>query len=247
MKKPQHCVVFDLDGTLTRKRPKGAPLFNIVDDVMPEVAKKAMYAMREKYEEIEKTRGLTANDSINWFLEGLVVMSGVGFTVKEAEHAILNSSSADAREGVKKCFQHLKSLSIPIAVVSFGVAPFIRAFLKRNDLTSLVDRIYGVEFITDHNDRIVDHHGHTIVHPENKDFWSRQFADEWGIAHDKILAVGDSTGDRRLGHHKHLRIGVAHDEQEKAHIQPHMGHVVITDDFTPVHNWLLTHINQQEE
>ncbi|MEK7103293.1 MAG: hypothetical protein AAB870_03025, partial [Patescibacteria group bacterium] len=73
---------------------------------------------------------------------------------------------------------------------------------------------------------------------KSKGKFSKLFADKHGVSYENILAVGDSSGDANLGHLKENRFGIAKDYSEAGRLAEYMGTVAVTEDFTPVKNWL---------
>ncbi|MBI4458328.1 haloacid dehalogenase-like hydrolase [Candidatus Uhrbacteria bacterium] len=251
MNTPSHVVVFDNDGTFTPKGPGNAiSLVNTVDNNagLPETAKKELQALRDEYMAPVLNGALSHRDQREWMHGTLGIYHRHGLDLNRARGAV---SRLSIRPGVKECLILLRDAGIPRAIVSFGVADFIEAYLATHGIAGMVDSVYAARL------RFFDGIGcygspenmaktgicdgydpDSIIVPANKGEASRHFADLYRVPHDRILAVGDSGGDKYLGHAKENRLLIASDDKEAAKISAFAGTVVVTDDFAPVTQWL---------
>ena len=104
-------------------------------------------------------------------------------------------------------------------------------------LSSFISKIYAANLVIK-DGLICGYRPETFVFSENKGVFSRQFARQYGVPAENILAVGDSAADARLGYLKKNRLGLARDQAEKEKIQEFFGEVIITETFDPVLEWL---------
>lgn len=233
-KRSDACVVFDLDGTLI---PRDDALMKQVNTrAMPAASYGDRMRLRDTYLIPAIEGRLPPELEPRWIIE-------------EIENYIRHRLDAAAwkralghvrlRPGVPEAIRQAHEMRLPTAIVSFGVADFVEHVLDAYGLYGPIDRVYAARLVHDGNDTIVGYHDHTVVHPGNKGDWSRAFADEFGVPHDRILSVGDSIGDRNLGYLRELRVGIAETEAQAEEIRPHMGQVVVTQDFMPVWELLL--------
>ncbi len=235
MDNPKRCaVVFDFDGTLIHKH---GSLCRTVDDaaLSPE-ANQEMVRLREQYLDLAIRGQLTSEKEADWLMKTLDAYVNDGLTPERAHEAL---RGVILRPGARQCLEWLHREGVPVAVVSYGVTPFIEAVLRSNGSRGFVDRIYATELaVSSETGRFCAYDAASLVLPLNKGEWSRHFADANGVPHERLIAVGDSGGDKFLGHLKERRIGIAKDEAEAAKFGSHMGQVVITEDFAPVTEWL---------
>lgn len=232
--KKRCAVVFDFDGTLVHKH---GSLCRTVDDaaLSPE-ANQEMIRLRGQCLDLAISGLLTPEKEADWLTRTLDAYVNDGLTPERARSVLENVT---LRPGAKECLEWLHGEGIPIAVVSYGVMPFIDTVLRTNGARTCVNRIYATELaVSSETGRFSSYDATSLVLPINKGECSRHFADVHGIPHDHLIAVGDSGGDKFLGHLKERRIGIAKDATEAAKFASHMGEVVITEDFAPVTAWL---------
>ncbi len=232
---PSRCaVVFDCDGTLI---PKNRSLCQVIDNAALTPKANAEMVKLRKYYLGRAVKGLlTVDEEADWLKKTLDTYIQHGLTRDRARGAV---QSVALRPGAKECLEWLHRSGVPTAIVSYGATPFIEKLLDANGARRFVNSIYSATLESDPETGRFHRYDHaSLVLPVNKGEWSRHFADSKGIPHENLIAVGDSGGDKFLGHLKERRLGIAKDNADAAKIAPFMGKVVITEDFVPVRRWL---------
>lgn len=228
-------VVFDFDGTLTPK--KYGSLIKIVENAcLPQ-------PWREKCQKLSKV--YNENNSLGVHLPTLE-RNLINITLRAYQECGLRReqwttalSGVKLRDGVALKIRKLANKGIRVGIISFGVADFIEYILKVNGLAGAVDRVYASRLIYDEaSGRVCGWDKRSVVRAFDKCLWSLRFAREYGIAPERLLAVGDSSGDRTLGLDGRLRMGIAKDAEEAKMISPYMGEVVVTRNFALVSDWI---------
>lgn len=233
-------VVCDFDGTFISK--SFVSLFDVMDKqcLTKEASEKAV-AMREKYLPMALSGSMTQKDGCEWLAETIKLYIESGLTKIKIRNIF---STIRLREGVVEFLEFAKAQGLPVAIISYGVVEFISAVLAINKASHLVDKIYATRLLSDVNDHlIVGYVPETYVLPDNKGEYSRAFADIHSVSHENILAVGDSGGDRKLGHLKENLFCIARDEKEKQKLESFAGTVIVSETFFPVIDWLRAKVN----
>ena len=231
-------MVFDFDGTITLKPPKGKSLFVALDEgVLPPEGRKAQKELYNQFIPKARAGTMTSSEDEVWLLESVKNYIRYGLTIEKARGALEN---IPIRSGVRECLEMLRREGVPTAIVSHGVAPLVELVLELHNIPvpELIHKVCAMRLITHPELGFTGYDKGTVVLPSTKGEWSRHFADLHGVPHDNILAVGDTSGDRLLGHLKENRLAIADDEAHAAAIAPFMGEVILTDDFSPVTAWL---------
>src|SRR3989338_1609509 len=234
----RHVVVLDCDGTLT---PKGKALLPVIDvrAVTPE-ATASLQALRDKYLARALSGELSPAQERDWLGGCLEIYVRLGLNLARGCSAV---AELPIRPGVRDCLRELRRRHIPVAVVSYGVAEFIEAYLARHRCLHLVRQIYAARlFWHQGGEQPTGYDRRSLVVPSNKGWWSRRFARLYRVPPSRILAVGDSGSDRTLGGLRENRFGLAKDETEAGVIAPFMGETAIDDSFDPATEWLLKKI-----
>ncbi len=234
-------VVFDFDGTLTPK--KTGSLFSVVDAAaLSPAANAEMQRLRTLYLGRAVNGTLTIEEETSWLEETLVAYIKDGLTqdrVRESLRGVV------LRPGVVECLEWLWRFGVPVAIVSYGATPFIEEVLEQNGTRSYIDRIFSATMeVSPESARFHSYDRASFVLPVDKGGWSRWFATTHGVLHENLIAVGDSGGDKYLGHLKERRLGIAKDDADAAKIAQFMGEVIVTEDFAPVTDWLRRTLNR---
>lgn len=228
-------VVFDFDGTLTPK--KYGSLMKIVENAcLPQSWREQCQKLRKAYNE---------NNTLGIYLPTLE-RNLINIALRAYRECGLSRSTwrtaldgVKLRDGVALKIRKLANKGIRVGIISFGVADFIEYKLKVNGLAGAVDHVYASRLIYDEaSGRVCGWNKRSVVHAFDKCLWSLRFARQYGIAPERLLAVGDSSGDRTLGLDGRLRLGIAKDREEATKISPYMGDVVVTKNFALVSDWI---------
>lgn len=234
MKKRTHVAVFDFDGTIT---PKDNSLFKTIDNsgmLSLEFLERAK-RMRDFFLPRALSGELTFEEEKDWFFQTVDLYADSKLSLEQMGKILTN---VRLREGVSLTLRLLKHWGIPVAIISYGFAEFIEIVLSHCKLNDYVSEVFSARLKTDACGFICGYHDKTVVLPANKGEFSRKFAARYAVPYKNILAVGDSGGDKRLGHLKENRLGIAQDEKEALKLKEFMGEVVVTETFWPVLNWL---------
>lgn len=222
-------VVSDVDGTLVPKR-NGA-LVKIVDDgVLPESANIELVALRAHYLAKIAAGLLTHLDEMIWLQKTLEMYVQHRVTRQAGQSAL---DGVALRDGVVETFRLLADAGVPVAAISHGCADFVEYVLGRHGLR--LDAVYACRLVHD-GDVVIGYDTTSIVVPAYKGDRSRHFADTQGVPHEGLIAVGDTHGDRFLGHEKDHRIGIAETEEDeqRLHATGAMGEVHRSETFHPI-------------
>jgi HAD superfamily phosphoserine phosphatase-like hydrolase len=231
----QEGVVLDFDGTVTDK--KLVSLFKVVDDrALPPEAKPDFQVLRDRYIPLAETGKLSAEKQLEWLAESFEIYIRHGLTRAGWMEAITRMVAF--RPGAIETIGALHAAGVPTAIVSYGSADFIEHALMLGGADGWIDEIYATRMRHGDDGRVVGYDRGTFVIQDNKGEWSLRFAEAYGIRPEDLLAVGDTAGDRYLGHLKDRRFGIAKDAAELAKIEPYMGAAVVSDGFGEARAWL---------
>jgi len=233
--RPRYGVVLDFDGTLTPKSL--GSLFRVVDThALPPEAEPDFKVLRERYNPLAETGKLSAELQQEWLAETFEIYIRHRLTREAWQLAI--ASALTLRPGSVGALVALHAAGVPTAIVSYGSIDFIEHALEIEGIDELVSEIYATRMRHDAAGLVVGYDRETFVTQENKGEWSLRFAEAHGILPENLLAVGDTAGDRYLGHLKEHRFGIAKDEADREKIAPYMGETAVSDDFHDARAWL---------
>lgn len=234
-------VVSDFDGTLLPKEALSTiHMVKKSGGLRPDILEKTSCRHR-RYLDMSLKGRLSDEEELSWLMTDLDAFICSDLTETTVRNALRD---ARLRPGAVETLRYLRDNGIPVAVISFGIAPFIRVVLEQNGAADLVSAVLAAELVIDRpSGRYVNYRRETLVTPANKGLRSRRFAAAHGVSPTRILAVADSYGDRTLGHRRDLRLGLAQDEAEAANLSAIMGEVIVTDTFYPVLDWLRHHLS----
>ena len=236
---PTYGVVFDCDGTLTPK--KLGSLFKVVDTrALPSEAEPDFKVLRDKYIPLASVGKLSPELQLEWLAETFEIYIRWRLTRQAWKQAIAGALSF--RPCAIETLAALHARGVPTALVSYGSTDFIEHALALGGADGFVTEIYATRMAHDEAGLVTGYDRASFVTQDNKGEWSRRFAEDFGIPPENLLAVGDTAGDRHLGHLKENRFGLAKDEEERALIEPHMGETAVSDDFAPARAWLSRHL-----
>lgn len=240
---PQCAVVFDFDGTLTPR--SYVSLFNIVEKgVLSDHYLKETGILRNKYIPKAMNGTITHQEESAWITENIDIFRKAGTTMDQIKNAL---KDVRLRSNVVDCMALLKDKRIPVAVISYGVLQFIETVLKNNHALELVDSIYAAKLEIDKSTgSVTGYDPNTILLPHEKGIASVHFAKSVRVQESNILAVGDSLVDSLLGSSKENRFGIAENEKQLETIKNVMGTCAISQDFSPVIDWLLNKIDNKK-
>jgi len=232
-------VIFDMDGTLTRKGPS---VWATIDEhAISAPCRRKLDALRERYLQPAIDGTLSVQGEIDWLIGTLDAYVQDGLASDTMQSAIKDMK---LRAGVVECMRMLDLHGIPVAIVSYGIAQAIETILRANGVPiehSLYDAIFAARLTGTGRNEAILYTGYdeaSLVIPSNKGEWSEAFASRHNVRVDNLLAVGDSGGDRFLCPLKKNRLGLAGDAKEAMKLQKFMGTVIVTDDFSPVTAWI---------
>jgi HAD superfamily phosphoserine phosphatase-like hydrolase len=232
-------VVFDFDGTLTRKGPS---LWAAIDaHAISDECRGVMDGLRARYMGAAIDGTLSRDGELEWLLGTLNGYLADGLSEAGVRHA---AGKVELRPGAVECLRFLEERAVPVAIVSYGIAQAIASVLEANAVPAehgVFGCIYASRLTVDGGDGQGTFTGFdpaTLVIPSNKGEWSARFAQRHGIDPDALLAVGDSGGDRFLCPRRENLLGIAKDDAEAEKLRGIMGGAVTTEGFGPVTAWL---------
>lgn len=227
-------LVLDFDGTLDPK--SYGSLYKVVDTkALPDAAKPEYETLRDKYLPRVYDGTLQPTDELYWLRETLDIYIRHGLTRDRWMKAL---HSVELRPGARDLLAFARSKRIPMAIVSYGVADFIEWVLVSNGIDLVwFEEIFAAR-LQHAGGLVVGYEDSTFVYPDNKDEWSKRFADRQGIRTENLLAIGDSGADRKLGGLKGHRLGIAKDQKNADQMAPYFSEVVVTDSLDPAKAWL---------
>ncbi len=233
-------VVFDCDGTLFPREIQS--LMKLVDDhVLSAEAKQQTAKLRDFYLPLALSGTLTSEQERDWLIETIRIYANMRISENQLRDAL---HDARLRPGTADGLHELHASGVKLGVISCGVHPLIRVALELNGVSHLFKTIYAATMDMDSLGRFTNYHNNSFVIPKNKGEWSRLFAQVHGISDERLLAVGDSGGDRYLGILQKNRLGVIEKPEDASKLTEFTGGVVLVNDsFTPAINWLLQKIN----
>lgn len=226
-------AVFDVDGTLTFK--DGGALTHVVDrHALHPDGHEELGRLRDRFKPLAVAGTLAYQDELFWLKETFRVYAEYGLSRSGWEAAV---DTVAVRDGVLETFAWLAGHGIPVAAISYGCADFVERLAARHGIA--FDAIYAGR-MRHRGDVMVGADIATFVVPALKGDRSRHFADLHGVPHGRILAIGDSGGDRKLGHLKRNRLLIAEKESE-AEMLRGLGvarEVRVTMTFEPILDFL---------
>ncbi|MBU1915510.1 haloacid dehalogenase-like hydrolase [Patescibacteria group bacterium] len=235
-------VVFDCDGTLFNKNI--GSLMKLFDErALPQHGRDQAIELRDLYLPQALAGELSVRDELDWLAQTLDIYVDCRVTNKQVRALM---ADIRVRVGVTECLSELHARNVAVAIVSYGVRPLIVEAMIANGLQDAFDEIYAANLTANRVGRFVSHSRRTYVIPDNKGRWSRQFAKKHNVSLHRLLAVGDSAGDVKLGHFKKNRLGIAESVDEANKIRRYMGDTVVSQDFHSVTAWLLQKIDLQQ-
>lgn len=221
-------VVYDCDGTLIPK---------IVGALMPTVGRLGMgaegaaqmAAVQEKYVSVFASGGITGLQYRQWLLEELELYVRHQLCVADWHNALRH---VRLRPGVVELMTELHAARVPQCVISGAVADFVEYVLEINGARHLVEAVYAARLRHEPRGTVIGFDEDSLVHLDNKGEWSMYFAGLHRVRPSRIVALGDSIGDAKLGHLHGNRVGIAETEEEAEALRRFgiMGQVVVVDD-----------------
>lgn len=234
-------VVLDFDGTLIGSSYRSLPevlLQNLpADSEMRMEVSSLSRSCASRY----RAGLLSPAEEVAWLEETCRIFAGHGLRDRQISDCL---AGVRLRHGVRECLKQLRRRGVPVGIVSFGFAPFIRAVLNRNRADHLVTDVMAQELVFDETGTCVSWVSGTAATPSLKGRRSVAFSLSHGVPKSRLLAVGDSIGDRNLGCLKRNRIGLVEDQLDAAAIASFTHQVLVTSSFDPVTDWLLDKIDR---
>ena len=221
-------VAYDCDGTLIPKMV-GALMPTVARRGLVKEAAEQMNAVHAKYVGLFDSGAITGGQYRQWLVEEFALYVRHGLTVADWHRALAH---VRLRPGVVELMGELHAAKVPQCVISGAVADFVEYVLEINGARRYVDAVYATRLLHDPRGTVIGHDESSVVCMENKGEWSMYFAGLHRIDPRRIVALGDSIGDARLGHLRANRVGIAESEQEAQYLRglDIMGQVVVVDD-----------------
>lgn len=220
----------DVDGTWTA-RSQTALVQVVSDYALPSEANTEMISLRKRFMARASDGRLTPEEEMEW-LQKTLGAYGAHRLTRQAWQAALDR--VILRAGVVETYAWCAMVGLRACAISYGCADFIEYVARRHGIR--IDAVYAGRLIHDDNDIVVGYAEETLTIPAQKGERSRHFADTHGVPHERVIAVGDTGGDRHIGHLKEHRIGIAETGEiaERLRALDIMGEIHVTDSFFPV-------------
>jgi len=221
-------VVYDCDGTLIPKMV-GALMPVVAQLGLAEEATEEMNAVHSKYVVLFDAGVITGAQYRGWLMEEFELYVRHRLTAAAWQSALAH---VRLRPGVVELMGELHAAGVRQCVISGAVAEFVEYVLEINGARHLVDAVYAAKLLHDPRGTVIGYDEDSFVHLENKGEWSMYFAGLHRIDPRRIVALGDSIGDARLGHLRANRIGIAETREHAEALAALgvMGQVVLVDD-----------------
>lgn len=221
-------VVYDCDGTLIPKMV-GALMPTVGRLAMSAEAAAEMKAIQARYVALFERGLIDGAQYRQWLLEEFELYIRHRLCVADWQTALRH---VRLRPGTVELMAELHAARVPQCVISGAVGDFVEYVLEINGARHLVEEVYAARLLHDPRGTVIGYDESSLVHLENKGEWSMYFAGRHRIDPRRLVALGDSIGDARLGHLRANRIGIAESEAEAALLRELdiMGQVVVVDD-----------------
>jgi len=220
-------VVYDFDGTLIPKMI-GALMPVVAQLGLAEEAMEDMHAVHSKYIGLFDAGIITGAQYRAWLVEEFELYIRHRLTAADWQTALAH---VRLRPGVVELMAELHAAGVRQCVISGAVADFVEYVMEINGASRLVEAVYAAKLLHDPRGTVVGYDENSFVHLENKGEWSMYFAGLHRIDPRRVIALGDSIGDARLGHLRANRIGIAETREQAAVLASLgiMGQVVVVD------------------
>lgn len=220
-------VVYDCDGTII---PKAATaLMPLVGRLgLAAEAARAMQAVHAKYAPLFEAGAITSAEYRQWLIDEFELYVRHRLSAADWRRALAH---VRLRPGTVELMRELHAADVPQCVISGAVADFVEYILEINGARDYVDQVYAARLVHDPRGTVIGYDEPSIVCMDNKGEWSMYFAGLHRVSPRRVVAVGDSIGDRRLGHLRAHRVGIAENADEASALEAmgFMGQVVIVD------------------
>ncbi len=235
----QAAVLFDFDGTLTRRKDS---VFYALDRYLGEEVQRLMGELRDIYLPRHHDGTITPAEEQTWWDETFRIYREAGLRVSDLEKAV---QGLRLREGVEDCLLFLQQENAHAGIVSYGLKACIEIVLRNHSLIGggLCPHISAAVHLGD-GDQIWGCEEASIVFPSRKRQAAEAFRRDKAALPAEMFAVGDAPYDAHLAPLKENTLGVAEDSEHAAALEPHFGTVVVLTDgsFAPVISWLMARI-----
>lgn len=235
-------VVLDFDGTCIPR--EHVALIPLVDKaVLPPEALSELTESRPFFEKKAVEGTISSGLARAWIIETIDLYAKEGVRLHDCYRAL---DGVRLKTGLKRFLADMHRRGVPVAIVSYGIKQFIWYVLAKEGALHLVSDIYAGELRTwdcgPDAAPIKDVDFETIVVPSFKGCMSERFARKYGVPLDRLLAIGDSRGDRLLGHLRKNRLALLGSEAEIARfgLRRDFGKLIVTRSFAPAHDWVLS-------
>lgn len=245
----KRCVILDWDGTCMSREQ--VALIHIVDrQTLPAKAMRDVEDIWEVYGEPAINGTISPIQEEAWMVATVNLYIRYKLRLHKA-YEVLNG--VRLKPGFKRFLHEMKKRGIPVGICSFGIKQWIWYVLYKEGIAHLVSDIFATDLVTwdarPEADPIKRHDFTSMVTPSNKGCWSELFARKYGVPKEKMLAVGDSLGDKHLGCLKENRLCLIRHgiEIERHDLTEHFGWIMASKSFSPVMDWMLNIVKIDEE
>jgi len=234
-------VILDFDGTCI-SREQVALIYVVDRNAMPDEAREDLNTVWNIYGEKAINGLMSPLEEEAWMVQTVEMYARYRMRLIDIYRSL---DSVRLKPCFKQFLREMKKRGIPVAICSYSIRQFIWYVLYKEGVHHLVDDIFATDVVTwdatETAEPISRLDFDSVVTPSNKGRWSETFARKFGVPNRKILAVGDSSGDRNLGCLKENRLCLVEDEVEieRFGLDRHFGHITASKSFSPVLDWML--------
>lgn len=245
----KYCVILDFDGTCIPREQ--VALIHIVDrNALPPAALQDVKTLWETWGERAIAGRINPLEEKAWMVQTIDLYIRYGMRLVDAYRAL---DVVRLKRGFRTFLLEMRRRGIPVGICSFGIKQFIWYVLYKEGVHHLVSDIFATDLVTwnanEDAEPIKKLDFDSMVTPSDKGCWSELFARKYGVPNERMLAVGDSLGDKRLGYLKENRLCLVKDisEVETYGLEEHFGYISPSEFFTPVLKWmrLVKHIDKE--
>jgi phosphoglycolate phosphatase-like HAD superfamily hydrolase len=229
-------IVLDMDGTITKPDFRIHGTWARIDKATldPELIGATEF-VRRHFMEVMRGRGMTDHDHQTWF-EMSHQAWREGELKRQDLEKIFKDNADHLRPGLKEFLAWLKSgrsdFDIKVIINTYGASQASEIIVRNEGASNLVDGIFGIPLTFTVDGTLDAYDEHRLVTAEMKGTVTSLAMQQWNIAPDRVIGIGDSSGDRFLA--PVHRLLIAEDEDHVQRYHKHFSDHVIASDWEAV-------------